>query len=127
MEERVKFNELKGKILTKIDINKLYDEITFYCDNGEVYKMYHDQDCCEEVNIEDICGDTDDLINSPIIIADESTNYDDPKDPEKYCDSCTWTFYKLVTTKGYVTIRWYGESNGCYSETADLYKIKERI
>lgn len=124
MEERVNFNKLKGKILTKIDINKLYDEIIFYCNDGEVYKMYHNQDCCEEVNIEDICGDIDDLLDYPIIIAEETWNSDNPKNENH--DSFTWTFYKLATVKGYVTIRWYGESNGCYSETAYLYKIKER-
>ncbi len=44
---------LLGKRLTKIEV-KDNKEIYFYEDNGDVYVMNHDQDCCESVVIEDI-------------------------------------------------------------------------
>ena len=121
--EFVDFEILKGKILTNIEINEEEDEITFTDSEGVKYLMYHEQDCCEEVNIEDICGDINNLLNTPIVLAEEVINTGEVED-EGYSDySCTWTFYKLATIKGYVTIRWYGVSNGYYSETVDLVRL----
>lgn len=112
--------DLIGKVLTKVEV--LDDEILFYCDNGEIYKMYHEQDCCECVYIEDICGNIQDLVGSPILIAEEVSNIDDPP-KDKWVDSYTWTFYKLANNNTYVTIRWYGESNGYYSEYVNFKKM----
>jgi hypothetical protein len=114
--------ELIGKTLTEIKVNEDKDEIYFETSDGETYHMWHIQDCCESVSIEDIIGDINDLIGSPITMAEEIA---EEAEEEKYVDSATWTFYKFATNKGYVTIRWYGESNGYYSESVDFGKLKE--
>ncbi len=119
------FNDLLGKTLTNIE-NIDDVELIFTTDKGDKYKLYHAQSCCETVEIEDICGDLDDLIKSPILLAEEVNNeqYVTPEGcTEKKAESFTWTFYNLATLKGYVTIRWCGESNGFYSES--VFFIKE--
>lgn len=119
----VKFSDLLGK--TPIKVEKVDDENLYFEFEDCIYLMHHWGDCCEVVEIEDICGDLQDLVGTPILLAEESTNSEDnPKDEE--CDfSFTWTFYKLATKKGYVDIRWYGTSNGYYSEEVSLTKFKK--
>lgn len=118
-----KFEELLGKTLKSIKISDDKWSIVFETETGEKYKMEGESDCCNSVTVEDIAGNLDDLIGSPILQAEEATSGENPEgvNPE-YQDSFTWTFYKLATVKGYVTIRWYGESNGYYSESVNFEK-----
>lgn len=117
------FGELKGKILIEIIGGIGDDTIIFKTIDGNQYKLYHDQECCESVDVVDIAGDIKDLIGNPILMAEvvthEGNNPNGVEIPE-YQESFTWTFYKLATIKGFVTIRWYGESNGYYSELVDF-------
>jgi hypothetical protein len=112
-------NVLLGKVITEIK-NKDNDELYFRTSEGEVYKMFHYQDCCESVSIEEIIGNLDDLLDSPITMAEETSETGDND-----WGSETWTFYKFATNKGYVTIRWFGESNGYYSESVDFVQLQE--
>lgn len=121
--------QIVGKTLRSVDrttrhLNDGYldDEIIFVAESGERWRMYYSQDCCASCVIEDIVGDLSDLVDSPILMAEASTNSDNPK-PDSYSDSFTWTFYKFATVKGYVTIRWYGSSNGYYSEKASFVRV----
>ena len=112
---------LKGKTLVSVDVSD--DEILFKTSDGEMYKMYHDQDCCELVYIDDIVGDVQDLVGSEILMAEE-VDGESPSDfNDKDHDSYTWTFYKFATIKGYVDIRWFGCSNGYYSESVSFCKM----
>jgi len=113
-----KVSELLNKTLINIE-NKENEELLFYTTDGEVYRMYHCQDCCEYVRIEEIIGDLNDLVGSPILMAEEVTK--EGRNDE--LGSETWTFYKFATNKGYVTIRWLGESNGYYSESVDFERV----
>lgn len=120
----VDFSELLGKTIVSIEGAEVENDIIkFVCSDGSVYFMYHERECCESVDIEDIAGDIQDLIGSPITLAEETSNSDDGEQPDDWDDSWTWTYYKLGTVKGYVTIRWYGTSNGYYSEDVDFVRV----
>lgn len=116
---------LIGKTIKEIrGAEKYSEEITIITECGEVWEMYHNQDCCEQVSVEDVIGDVNDLIGAPILVCEESTNSTLPPLDERD-ESYTWTFYKLATIKGWVDIRWYGGSNGYYSEDVTFKRMEE--
>lgn len=118
--KKIPFEEIKGKIIKKISISKDKSIIKFLTDKDIEYQMYHDQICCEDVYLDDVDNDINLLLNSPILIAEETTNYTPPTISH---NSFTWSFYRLGTINGVCVFRWYGTSNGCYSEEADVYEI----
>ena len=121
----VPFSTLLGKCF--VDVYVSNDRMFFVVSTDEVYVMYHEQDCCEDVSIDDICGDLSDIIGSNILIAEEASSKDHDEDAvfAESEESFTWTYYKLDTFKGGMTIKWYGESNGYYSEDVGLYLISK--
>lgn len=123
MYDKCDISVLLGKTLTSIKVYNDQDHLDFYTLDNESYKMLHDTDCCEQVWLEDITGDLCDLLNSPILVAEERTNSEEAG-IANYDDFYQWTYYELATIKGRVTLRWYGNSNGYYSVDVSIYKVK---
>lgn len=117
---------LKGTTLAKVTGETRGNNIVFVTTAGDIYRMYHQQNCCENVYIEDIVGDLQDLVGSEILLAEEVYGESPPTNDDVY-DSYTWTFYKFATIKGYVDIRWFGSSNGYYSEGVTFCKEQNEL
>lgn len=124
-------NEMQGLTLKEVTVDNS-ERITFHTTCGQQFRMLHHQDCCESVHIEDIEGDWNDLLNLPLVVAEEVSDEEQQVlnlligVPDKSADSDsseTWTFYRLATAKGWVIIRWYGTSNGYYSESVDFERV----
>lgn len=121
----VELSDLNGKVIKEITgLNKDSDEVRIFTEDGNEYLFYHDQDCCESVNLNDFEGDAADLAGATISLAEEVTNAKEGEVPE-YAESYTWTFYKIETSKGGLWMRWLGESNGCYSESVDVIWVNK--
>ncbi len=131
MSEIKNFSELLGHTITDMSVSSDKEIITYVVD-GKAYYQYHEQDCCESVQLEEVVGEFSEIIGFPILLAEEVFSHEPPTSKEESWeeeeennydgdDSQTWTFYKLVTVRGYVTMRWYGTSNGYYSETVGWY------
>lgn len=111
---------MQGIVFNKVEkITSPYgeDELVFATDAGYKVIFYHGQECCERVNIEDVCGDLNDLVGVPLMVANQSSRHEED---ESGFESITWTFYTFRTVKGTVDVRWFGGSNGYYSERVSV-------
>jgi len=113
----MEIKEMVGKIFTSVKAE--YDELIFENEEEKV-TFYHDQDCCENVSIEEIHGELSDLEGEPLWVAEVITNDDSDSGWDE-----EWTFYVFRTNKGTVTVRWFGASNGYYSTSVSMsHEIK---
>lgn len=118
------FTDLVGQSLASVTGEDKGDEIIFNLTDGRQCKLYHQQDCCEDVHIESIDGDLTDLVGTVLTAYEESGEGHPSSDDAYDTRSSTWTFYRISTILGTVTIRWRGASNGYYSESVDFTEIR---
>lgn len=115
----MEYDVIKGKIVSDVKgAEKGSEELSIVFSDGSSCLFYHDQDCCETVEIEDVVGDFSDFIGQPLTMIEERISEEGPEDG--WYDHITWTFYEFVCPKGSVTVRWFGASNGYYSESVDF-------
>lgn len=125
LEPSCEIDVLIGKTLVSIE-NINNQALIFKTTDDEEYHMVHEYNCCEDVTIDDICGNLKSLVGTPIIVAEKTTNKNNKIFKHENDESCTWTFYKFATINGWVDVRWYGTSNGYYSEGVSFMKVKSK-
>ena len=124
--DRIEIGSLVGETLTYIDTDDKNEEIMLTTASGRRIKIFHSQDCCETVRIEDTEGNWHDLIGKVIIEASADVQPEGDPPPE-YPDSWTRTALTFKVDGATVISRWIGESNGYYSEDVDLEDIKSSV
>ncbi len=106
------FSELQGLVLTEIvySYNELLsrdeEPTVIFKSKDRKFIMAGDGDCCARAYLEDVCGDLQQLIGDPILLADGVANKMDQIGEKG------WFFYKLSTIKESVTMRWMYRSSG---------------
>ena len=102
------------------------DAVRFTFADGSEWLMHHSRSCCEYVGLTQVDGDLADLVNSPLVMAECAGEIVNDVDEDGHSlGTSGWTFYRFATGKGYVTLRWQGNSNGYYSVEVSFYETKE--
>ena len=102
-----------GRVPTKVE--GMYSgsrEVRITFEDGGYLSLWHEQDCCEQVDLQDVEGDPHGLVGYPLTVAEEA--YADAGDVVS--ESGTWSFYRFGNGHEFIVLRWLGESNGYYSE-----------
>lgn len=121
------FDELVGKTIVSVSgCAPSSPRMQLIDSDGAVYTFFHRQDCCEDVRIFSVDGDPNDLVGQIVLAEQVSSEGEPPPREQDPWGTWTWTFYKFATRRGYVTVRWLGESNGYYGEGVDFEVTEAR-
>ena len=112
--------EMRGKKIISIEgMQEGSEEVRITFEDNSFLIFYHEFDCCESVEVCQVDSDPSKFVGSKFTELKIKQSYENEEDTTPR-ESCTWTFYTLVTTKGYLDFRWLGESNGYYSEEVSI-------
>ena len=123
-KDRIELEDLDGEVLTHIDVDsddKKGDQILLTTQSGRQIRIYHEQDCCEHVRIEGTDGEWRELYGKPIL---EAVHEEDGGEWEG--GTCTRTTLTFRVDSATVISRWFGESNGYYSEAVNIEDITRK-
>ena len=127
------YKEYIGETIKQVYYDKEGSYVIFEFESDTGILMEHTQSCCEYVALDDVVGGKlEDLVGQKILNFEEVINRDLDEKPLKIniddrdYDSTTWSFYKISTIKDDITLRWFGISNGCYSEQIEVSKLNSK-
>jgi hypothetical protein len=119
------FPDLVGETISQvIGLTIGSREVNFLCKSGKLFRMHHYQECCENVELVDVVGEAEDIVNNKVVNLAEQVSNDKASFENVDADSYTWTFYNIQAGGCMVTLRWLGTSNGFYSERVQFQRIK---
>jgi len=119
--------ELKNKTIVEISgLRNGGNIVELRCDDGSCYTLQNLHYSRKDVYINDIKGNTDDLLNSPIMKIKRTSviMYVLPYGGEKEY-KVVWSVFKFGTQKGKVEISWRGEAHRKSSAKVRLIQILE--
>lgn len=112
------FSVLEGLVITSLEgASNRHNHVKIITECGREFHMLHQQDCCESVNITDVWGDSDSILNEPVREADCAT-------ADISCgERGERTTFTIRTANGRFRIEWEGYSNGYYGTGVSFYEI----
>ena len=125
-DKTVSESEMVGETVEFVDVDDTKNQIVITTQSGRQFRIYHDQDCCEQVEIaesQDGDGQLVTLIGKKIegVAVELEEDVDPP--PFEDCDSWTRTKISFRTNSETVISRWIGTSNGYYSESITINEL----
>lgn len=92
-------------------------EVVIETASGRTFRMYHVQDCCENVYIDATYGCANSILNK---VVDETTYFTDNYDGAY--ESGTISRFRIYCDGDYFEVKWIGTSNGYYGEGVSFYE-----
>lgn len=106
----------------QIEAVAVHNDVLYLCTRQAIFAIRHEQDCCEDVWFVDGEEDISDMVGDYLVKIRIDVSPQD-RDSNRIDECSTWTFVTIQTLRNSYSFRWYGESNGYYSETVQLDDI----